>query len=87
MSGVRIRGRAKWREAELERLCVSAGNGWSLGARGGAEQAWLSRSAGDAWGAVAVTVLGKKIISCCLERWPVSSWAQGLAGSASTQKE
>lgn len=72
LAKVGIRGRAKWREAELKRLCVSAGNGWSLGARGGARQAWLSRDVAEAGGAIAVTVLSKKtMISCfssCLER-------------------
>lgn len=71
---VGIRGRAKWREGGLRRLCVSAGNGWSLGARGGARQAWLSRDASGAWGVIAVTVLSEKIIiiscfSSCPERW------------------
>ncbi|XP_040976023.1 uncharacterized protein LOC121232600 isoform X1 [Aquila chrysaetos chrysaetos] len=73
LAKVGIKGRAKWREAGLQRLCVSAGNGWSLGARGGARQAWLSRDVGEAWGGIAVAVLSKKIIigcfSSCLERW------------------
>lgn len=72
LAKVGIRGRAKWREAGLKSLCVSAGNGWSLGARGGARQAWLSRDVGEAWGVIAVTVLSKKIIiscfSSCMER-------------------
>lgn len=72
LAEVGIRGRAKWREAGLKRLCVSAGNGWSLGARGGARQPWLSWDVSEAWGGIAVTVLSKKIIGCfssCLERW------------------
>lgn len=59
--------------SRAERLCVSAGNGWSLGARGGARQAWLSRNMSEAWGVIAVAVLSKKVIfscfSSCLERW------------------
>lgn len=64
LAEVGIRGRAKWREAGLERLCVSAGNAWSLGARGGARQAWLSRDLGEAWGMITVAILSNKIISC-----------------------
>lgn len=51
---------------------MSAGNGWSLGARGGAGQAWLSRDTGEAWGTIAVAMLSRKIsivcFSFCLER-------------------
>lgn len=74
LAKVGIRGRVLCGqiEAGLKRLCVSAGNGWSLGARGGAGQAWLSRDAGEAWGVIAV-VLSKKItiicFSSCLGRW------------------
>lgn len=64
LAEVGIRGRAKWREAGLKRLCVSAGNGWSLGARGGARQTWLSRHLDEAWGVIAVAILSSKIISC-----------------------
>lgn len=42
-----IKRQGKVERSRAERLCVSAGNGWSLGR---ARQAWLSRHVGEAWG-------------------------------------